>query len=77
MAKCCLCGNEYDGIGNNPYPLVDAETCENGARCCDECDKSVLMARIVLLDIRKAIAINSKLEKTKKALAESKDNDTK
>ena len=36
--KCCLCGKEFTGYGNNPYPLVK----EQGARCCDECNEIVI-----------------------------------
>lgn len=40
---CCICGEEFEGFGNNPYP-VDKE---EGARCCDECnDEVVIPARI-------------------------------
>lgn len=40
--KCCLCDKEFIGYGNNPYPLVK----EQGARCCDECNKLVIAERI-------------------------------
>lgn len=29
--KCCLCGGEYNGYGNNPEPLKKG-------RCCDKCN---------------------------------------
>ena len=40
---CCLCGEEHEGFGNNPYPLVtDVES-----RCCDYCNmRLVIPARI-------------------------------
>lgn len=38
--KCCLCGKEFVGYGNNPSPLSD-----NGV-CCDECNVKVIAARI-------------------------------
>ena len=42
---CCLCGEEHEGFGNNPYPL-----CEDGdfeSRCCDDCNtKLVIPARL-------------------------------
>ena len=42
---CCLCGEEHEGFGNNPYPL-----CEEGdieSRCCDDCNtRLVISARI-------------------------------
>ena len=34
--KCCLCGVEIEGYGNNPYPLVDENDYES--RCCDLCN---------------------------------------
>lgn len=40
--KCCLCGKEFIGYGNNPYPLVK----EQGAKCCDECNELVIVERI-------------------------------
>ena len=40
---CCICGREYTGWGNNPWPIVN----EEGAQCCDECNSTyVLMARM-------------------------------
>lgn len=39
---CCICGKEFDGYGNNPYPYTD----EDGV-CCDECNMTyVIPARI-------------------------------
>lgn len=44
---CSICGEYFDGYGNNPYPVRTDEE----ARCCDECDNSiVLSARIALLN---------------------------
>ena len=40
---CCICGKEFEGLGNNPYPLKEEE------RCCDECNKQVIYARLVNL----------------------------
>lgn len=41
--KCCICGEEFQGVGNNPYPVVKDE----GARCCDDCNTLfVIPARI-------------------------------
>lgn len=43
MKKCCLCDKEFEGFGNNPYPLVD----DKNAYCCDECNfTKVITARI-------------------------------
>jgi hypothetical protein len=42
---CGICGNEYNGYGNNPHPV---ET----THCCDECNvKAVIPARIKELEI--------------------------
>lgn len=43
VRTCCICGCEFIGYGNNPYPVVDDED----ARCCDFCDGMVVIpARI-------------------------------
>ena len=36
---CCICGKNYRGYGNNPYPL------EKTGRCCDSCNNKVIEAR--------------------------------
>ena len=28
---CCICGKEFEGDGNNPYPVADEGV------CCDDC----------------------------------------
>lgn len=43
--KCCICGNEIEGYGNNPYPVCDKE--DQTSRCCDDCNNLVIIARIV------------------------------
>lgn len=41
--KCCLCGKDFIGYGNNPWPLRENED----DRCCDECnDTKVIPARL-------------------------------
>ena len=41
MKKCCICGKEFVGYGNNPYPVR-----ESGV-CCDECNyRAVLPAML-------------------------------
>ena len=45
--KCCICGREFVGFGNNPWGAMYKD--ENGEakdfnikeddRCCDECDQ--------------------------------------
>mgnify|MGYP007112574358 CR=1 FL=1 len=36
---CCICGNEFEGYGNNPAPVCD----EPGMRCCDCCNEEVVI----------------------------------
>lgn len=43
MKKCCICGKDYEGYGNNPQPL------KNKGRCCDSCNWEVINARVLLL----------------------------
>lgn len=46
MKICCICGKEFEGWGNNPYPVVKDED----ARCCDDCNAMyVIPARIEAL----------------------------
>ena len=46
MTKCCIRGCEFEGFGNNPWPVVNDED----ARCCDECNyDKVISARLLLL----------------------------
>jgi len=37
--KCCLCGKEIIGYGNNAMPLISG-------RCCDKCNIQVIKMRI-------------------------------
>ena len=30
--KCCLCGGEFEGYGNDPAPLKES------GECCDRCN---------------------------------------
>lgn len=39
MQKCCICGYEFYGFGNNPWPVVNDEY----ARCCDNCNARVVI----------------------------------
>ena len=40
---CCICGEEFEGFGNNPWPIVK----DPGKRCCDKCNISeVIPARM-------------------------------
>lgn len=33
---CCICGEEFEGFGNNPYPANKDEN----VRCCDVCNNT-------------------------------------
>lgn len=41
---CCICGAKCFGYGNNPYPLCHRD--DYDSRCCDNCDQTVIAARI-------------------------------
>ena len=42
--KCCICGTEIKGWGNNPWPVSK----EREAKCCDLCNVNyILPARIM------------------------------
>ena len=44
--KCCICGKEIEGYGNNPYPLCGSEDYES--KCCTDCDNQyVIQARLM------------------------------
>jgi len=50
VKKCCICGREFTGWGNNPYPI--SENLDD--TCCDECNSMyVIPAKIVQLYSRK------------------------
>ena len=45
--KCCLCGKEVEGYGNDPSPI---ETQNEDDQCCDECNLTkVIPTRINLV----------------------------
>lgn len=42
--KCCICGKEFYGWGNEPWPVKES------GQCCDKCNMSVVVpARLELL----------------------------
>lgn len=42
--SCCICGKHFQGIGNNPEPVMDA-----AQKCCDECAwYVVIQARLII-----------------------------
>lgn len=49
---CCICGKEFEGYGNNPWPIEQDILKED--RCCDKCNLDyVIPARIALLANKK------------------------
>lgn len=57
MKKCCICGKELIGEGNNPYGAFD-ENFEHQLhfkpkdRCCDECNSTRVNPGRLLLVIK-------------------------
>ncbi len=49
LTKCCICGKEFTGHGNNPDPV------EKFGRCCNDCHFNVVVPRR-MLDAKKAAA---------------------
>lgn len=39
--KCCFCGKEFHGYGNNPAPVIN----DKDAKCCDSCNWKVVVPR--------------------------------
>ncbi len=52
MKRCCICGNLFEGYGNNPAPV------ETRGECCDDCNINVVVPRR-LLDAKKAQIIDA------------------
>ena len=53
--KCCICGREFTGFGNNPWGAMCKDEngnpqeieCKENDRCCDECnEKFVIPGRL-------------------------------
>ena len=42
--KCCICGCQFIGFGNNPYPLCHKD--DYDSRCCNDCDNVVIQSRM-------------------------------
>ena len=40
--KCCICGNEIEGHGHNPWPYIK----DKDVKCCDNCNAKVLEERV-------------------------------
>lgn len=46
MKHCCICGQLFEGYGNNPAPV------ETRGECCDDCNINIVVPRR-LLDAKK------------------------
>lgn len=46
--KCCICGRDFEGYGNNPAPVID----DPKKRCCDECNEAVVIRARFLAYLR-------------------------
>ena len=54
--KCCLCGKEVEGYGNDPSPI---ETQNENDECCDECNLAIVIpTRIELVTIKNKINVS-------------------
>ena len=42
VKTCSICKKKFVGLGNNPQPT---KTLSVNDRCCDDCDKSVVIPR--------------------------------
>ena len=46
-SRCCLCGKEFDGFGNDPRPVMEAFGKGEWNVCCDDCNmRRVIPARM-------------------------------
>lgn len=37
IKKCCICGEHFEGWGNNPAPVMER------GECCEFCNRSVVI----------------------------------
>ena len=57
MKKCCICGKEVEGYGNNPWPI--STNIED--RCCDECNLTVVVPkRLEMIQERNKVYLSKK-----------------
>ena len=57
MKKCCICGKEIKGYGNNPWPI----STNKEDRCCDECNFTIVVPkRIEMLQERYKDSLSKK-----------------
>lgn len=66
--KCCFCGKEIVGYGNNPYPFPEGKD----ARCCDACNMDVVVpARLAMLQL--SHELEDIMNKLKDEVSENED----
>ena len=54
--KCCLCGEEVEGYGNDPSPI---QTQNENDECCDECNLAIVVpTRMDLLISKTKLNVN-------------------
>lgn len=70
--KCCICGSEFEGYGNNPAPVA-------GKYCCDKCNNNVIVPyRVFLANLGKGSENLEKLaERELEKLRELKEKEKK
>jgi hypothetical protein len=50
---CCICGKEFEGWGNNPWPI------KQDGECCDECNQNkVIPARLKTAGCKDSLSVN-------------------
>lgn len=58
--KCCICGEDMVGYGNNPRPICAPD--DFNSRCCNRCNELVVQARIMQqYDLLREIQPNDKI----------------
>jgi len=43
---CCICGKDFEGYGNNPWPIEPKHTSSNtsdSSQCCNKCNCTVVL----------------------------------
>lgn len=66
--ECVICGREFSGYGNNPWPVMQS------GKCCDECNFDVVLPARMAGNTRKIKAkdslrdLNALIESEKEAI---------
>lgn len=43
MKKCCICEKEFEGFGNNPYPVFVNTNDDELKECCSRCNTEIVI----------------------------------